>query len=429
MLRKCIVGLFIPFLFTCCTKADVTFGNEGTEGDPDISYFDNYAVDLATYKIDSFLTSAHSVFTIGHHTDSAFGSITAASFTEVALPLENPVKDKNVSFDSLVIILKPNGNYYGDTLAAFKINVHRLLQKIENEGQENNNYYNPRKFEFDPALLGQTTVLMKPKKGTAIKIRLQDSFGQDLLTRFKNDDDSIKTQDNFLRYFKGLYMEADSFGSKSLYYFVSDSAGMIMRLHYKLNGVIGQGKYFDLPFNTIKQYNQITYNPAGTNLTAFTPFKKQLKKSNFTGNKAYLNSNIGSYIKISFPSILNIKELHPYIKIVKAELVIKPAPGTNHYPYVLPPSLTLYTTNQNNTLNDIVATGGLYVDDLFGEKTQYTYDITAYIAGLINDGKFSTSALMLIASSGVSDSKVERLIINDQTLSNGIQLKLYVLGL
>jgi hypothetical protein len=429
MSKKIAINLLILFLAASCRKVDVTFGNDGSEGDPDISYFDDYAVELATYKIDSFITSSHDVFTIGHHTDLAFGSITAGSYAEINLPAENPVRDKNVSFDSLVVILKPNGSYYGDTSIPFKINIHRMVQKIENEEQDNTNFYNPRKFQFDPALFGQTTVTVRPKRGTAIKVRLPDSFGQDLLMKFKNNNDSIQLQDNFLRYFKGLYLGTDTFFSKAMYFFVSDSSEMIMRLHYKLNGTITQEKYFDFAFNTTKQYNQITYNHSGTNLAAFTPFKKQLKKSSSTGNKAYLHSNMGSYIKISFPTILNIKELHPYIRIMKAELVIKPASGTNSYPYKLPPSLTLYSTDVNNGLNETVGTGSPYVDTLYGEKTQYTYDVTEYITALINAGRFSTSALMLASSSGVSDSQLDRLVINDQTLSKGIQLKLYVLGL
>jgi len=429
MSKKITIILLIFFLAASCTKVDVTFGNDDTEADPDVSYFDDYAVELATYKTDSFITSSHSVFTIGHHTDLAFGSITAGSYAEVNLPTENPVKDKNVSFDSLVVILKPNGNYYGDTLTPFKIDIHRLLQKIENEEQTNIDFYNPRGIQFDPVLLGQTTVIVRPKKGTSIKVRLSDSFGQDLLMKFKNNNDSIQLQDNFLRYFKGLYLGTDSLFSKAMYYFVSDSSEMIMRLHYKLNGTIVQEKYFDFAFSTTKQFNQVTYNHSGTNLAVFTPFKKQLKNSSLTGHKAYLHSNMGSYIKINFPTILNIKELHPYIKIIKAELVIKPAPGTNSYPYKLPSSLNLYSTDQNNGLNEIVQTGGLYIDNLFGEKTQYTYNITEYITALINGGRFSTSALMLAPSSGVSDSQLERLVVNDQTLGKGIQLKLYVLGL
>ena len=74
-------------------------------------------------------------------------------------------------------------------------------------------------------------------------------------------------------------------------------------------------------------------------------------------------------------------------------------------------------------------TGDLYIDDLYGEKTQYTFDITSFITHLINEGRFSELALMLVPASGISDSKLERLVVNDQTLSKGIQLKLYVLGL
>lgn len=434
MSKQNILILLITLVSTSCTKIDITFGNEDLEGDPNVSYFDDYPVDIATYKIDSFITSSHSVFTIGHHIDSAFGIVTAGSYCEVSLPSENPLRDQTVTFDSIVVILKPSGNYYGDTLAPFKIKVYRLLEKIENE--ENTNFYNPRRFQFDPFPLGQTTVYVKPKKGTTIKIRLADSFGQDLLTQFKNNSGLIQGENVFLDYFSGLYLGPDTVFNKAMNSFVPDSAGMIMRLHYKLNGTIMQEKYFDFPFNSAKQYNQISYNHTGTNLAIFTPFKKQVKTSSVTGHKAYLHSNLGSYIKITFPTILNIKELHPYIKVIKAELVISPSPGTVHYPYSLPSSLNLYTTDENNVLNAILAdndgqelTGNLYVDALYGEQTHYTFDITDFITRVISEGNFSKSALMLTPSSVISDSQFERFVLNDQTLSKGIQLKLYVLGL
>jgi hypothetical protein len=122
---------------------------------------------------------------------------------------------------------------------------------------------------------------------------------------------------------------------------------------------------------------------------------------------------------------------------MKAALVISPAPGTYNNPYQLPPALSLYTTDNNNNLLGLLLdvtgqnplTGDLVIDNLFGEQTNYSYDITGYINQLIADGRFSESALMLVPQGGISDRKMERLVINDQKLNKGIQLKLYVLGL
>lgn len=437
MIVKYIFSLFLSITVFSCTKVDVEFGNERTEDDPNIVYVDDYPVDIATYKIDSFRTSSNNIFTIGHHKDSAFGTITAGSYTEINLPAENPVENKSVSFDSIVLMIKPNGNYYGDTLNPLKINVHRLTEKIENEDISYLNYFNPGSFQYDPVPLGQTTLSVKPLKGGTLNIRLSDIFGQELLQKFKTNALEIREPSDFVNYFKGLYFGTDSAFTKSIYYFGLDSTNVVMRLHYKLNGTIIEEKHFDFQINSNKQFNSIRYHHSGTNLSSFTPFKTQLKKSNLTGHKAYLNSNMGSYIKISFPTILNIKELKPYLKIVKAELVIKPSPGTYRYPYKLPPSLLLYKTDENNGLNFLQTdyttgqnlTGNLYIDRIFGEDTKYTYDISGFINDLIQEGQFSNSALMLTSPIGASDEQLDRLVINDQTLNNSIQLKLYLLAL
>jgi hypothetical protein len=141
-------------------------------------------------------------------------------------------------------------------------------------------------------------------------------------------------------------------------------------------------------------------------------------------------------IKIGFPSILNLKELYPYIKVIKAELVIKPSSGTYSYPNRLPSTLHLYSTDNNNGLNVLFRddqqqplTGNLQIDKLYGEQTQYTYNVTSFISNLIEEGPFSKNALLLTSPAGISASGFQRLIVNDQTLAKSIQLKLYILGL
>ncbi|HPG10988.1 MAG TPA: hypothetical protein PLU37_05615, partial [Chitinophagaceae bacterium] len=66
---------------------------------------------------------------------------------------------------------------------------------------------------------------------------------------------------------------------------------------------------------------------------------------------------------------------------------------------------------------------------LYGNETAYTFDISSFLTSLISEGQFTNTALMLTTPDGISSAKTDRLVINDQTLSNSIQLKLYVLGL
>jgi hypothetical protein len=427
----------ICFLFALsCVKVPLPFEDNSLSNDPNISLYENYQVSLSTYKTDSFVTSGHGIFTVGHHKDPVFGTINGSAFAGVLLPASNTVKNQDVSFDSLVLILRPTAVYYGDTLMPVKFSVHRVLEPIENEDNADANFFNPRQFTFENAALGETITNVRPLRGNKIVTRLSDVLGQDLLRKFRNDNDTIRKQGEFERYLNGIHIKADSGVSQTLYYFRLDS-GNILRLHYTLNGAIPQEKYLDFPVNTQRQCNSLRHHHNGTDLSAFAPYKEQLKPSKVTGNKAFLNSNMGSIVKISFPTLLGLKETYPYVRVLKAELVIKPPMPFHKYPYRLPEQLYLYTTDDGNMLKALITdesgqspqTGRLVIDDLYGEKTQYSFDITAFINELINEGRFSKLALMLVSPAGFSDTRPERLLLNDAETKKSVQLKLYVLGL
>src|SRR4029078_11521012 len=121
----------LVILFTSCEKENINFGSSSSETDPNITYFDNYETTIATYKPDSFLTSAHNTFCVGYHTDPVFGVVKAGSYAQVSLPATNPLLNMPAIFDSLELIMKPTGEFYGDSTQPMKINVYRLTQNIK----------------------------------------------------------------------------------------------------------------------------------------------------------------------------------------------------------------------------------------------------------------------------------------------------------
>lgn len=419
-----------------CRKTAINFEDTGDLTDPSITYYDNYPVTLSTYKTDSFITSGHSTIAAGYHRDASFGNIEAASYAEILLPDDNPLKGQSVLFDSLVLILQPGGNYYGDTSKPVYFTVNRLTENISNIN-EDTRYYNARKFSTDPSPLGTRTTSVRPVKDTAVTIRLDDALGLELFQKLKSNAAEILTQSAFRQYFKGIRIGVDTSLTRTMFYFPIPSDNMVIRMYYRLNGVTYTEKTLDFNINSAVQYNYLYSDRQYSPMNVFTDFKKQLKASSLTGHQAFLNSNIGSYIKINIPDLLSLKEKYPYLNILKAELVLRPAPGTYSYPYVLPSQLYLYSTDNGNTLleqltdntGQVAQTGNLSIDELYGEKTYYSFDITSFIKSVISEGEFSKLALMLTGVSGTTDIKTERLVLNDQTLSNGIQLKLYVLGL
>ena len=121
----------------------------------------------------------------------------------------------------------------------------------------------------------------------------------------------------------------------------------------------------------------------------------------------------------------------------KAILQIKPDYRSMVFPYQLPQTLSLYSTDQNNALSagtfddgtTTLQTGNLVIDNLYGQNTYYSYDITTFINTKITEGQFSTSALLLHPMLSSYDAGTQRLILHDQAGNQSVQLKLYVLGL
>lgn len=436
-LRLCTV-LVCSAIFTSCEKIDIDFGSDSTDTDPNITYYDNYAVTIATAKSDSFLTSGNSVFCIGSHTDPVFGKIKAGSYVQLNLPAYNPVVNSTVTFDSLELVIKPNGQFYGDSSLPVTVNVFRLTAPIEDK-VNGDSYYNTRSFAYQPSPIGQKSISLYGKSGTAVHIKLSAALGQELLDKFRTSDNDVATADNFISYFKGLYISTDSINTNSVFYFTAHTDSMLVRLHYHENSLFTEDKALNFGFTATKQFSNISFRHSGTAFTSFVNNKKQLIASTASNNQSFLNTALGTSIKISFPGLLDLKETHPYIKVVKAILIVKPDTAAYSFPYQLPASLYLYQTDATNipgtgiyytgTSSSSLQNGDLVTDPLYGENTYYSYDITQFINTKISEGQFSESALLLYSSLGSFDSGLQRLVINDQTKNRSVQLKLYVLGL
>lgn len=436
-LLRYLIYAVLPVIGLCsCTKTDITFKDEEDNTDPSITYYENYPLQLSTYKIDSFITSGHSSWSIGYHRDSWFGNTEAAGYTEILLPEENPLKSQSVLFDSLVLVLKPNGAYYGDTTLPIHYVVNQLTENISNE-DDDTRYYYPRHFSYDPIPAGSRTVALRPNRDSLITIRLSDALGLELFQKLRSNATEIQTQSAFINYIKGLRIGVDTTLTNTLTYFSIPSDSMVLRLDYRLNGTTFQEKKLNFRVNSNRQFNYLKTDRQYSPISVFTEFKKQLKPSAQTAHKAFLHSNLGSMVKINIPDLLTLKELHPYIQVLKAELIIRPAPGTYSYPYALPAALGMYSTDESNALiaqltdatGQSTLTGNLVIDQLYGEQTYYSFDITSFVKSVISEGEFSKSALMLTSSTGTTETSLQRLVINDQTLTKGIQLKLHVLGL
>jgi hypothetical protein len=438
--RGILPCLLVVLILASCTKVPIEFGGSTQTQDPNITYLDGYRVDLATFRVDSFTTSGSTIpkFVVGYHVDPLFGRIKAETYAQFKPPVTNNLKDQQVIFDSMVLILKPSARCYGDTLASAALELHKVMEPIQPDNSTGGNFYNPHSLQTDPAPIGVRKGWIRPVADTQMVIRISDAIGAEWLAKLRNNDLEMQSDAAFIEYFRGLCLRSDTTATKSLYFLQQRTGIGPIRLYYHQNLAIPGQSYIDFPItSTFNQFSHIEYNQDGTPLEVFTPFKRQTISSVQTGGHAFLNSAMGTNIRLTFPDILNLKELHPYIQVLQAQLVITPAPGSYNYPYWLPASMGLYETNTNNDLLTAVKipgtsapqTGNLQIDLLYGKDTRYTYDITTFINQILANGIFTSNSLVLAPGGLAVYDNLYRLVINDQSLQNGVKLKMYVLGL
>lgn len=418
-----------------CDKVDIAFGNTGTSGDPNITYYDNFAVDIATYKPDSFITSGHNLLAAGYHHDTALGVMQAGTYLQLALPGSNPLLHAAVAYDSLELLLYPNGQFYGDSIKPFTVQAFRLTQNISSDAGDV--YYNTSSFGYNNTAIAKQSISLNSKTGSVVAVRISDVLGKELFDKFKSGDDVIGSSEKFTDYFRGLFITADSTQTGSVAYFTATADSPVVRLHYHTLGLFAEKKQFDFTYTTAKQFNHITTRFTNAAYTALNTAKTLLEPATSSGNRAIFSTGFAGAVKITFPGLLSLKEQHPYIKVVKALLVIRPDTRSAVSPYRLPDALYLYKTDDSNqpgagifeTGSTSLQTGSLVIDNLYGENTYYSYDITSFINEKITEGQFSQSALLLNTSLSYADAGMQRLFINNQQNSRPIQLKLFLLGL
>lgn len=219
--------ILLSVVLVSCEKTQIQFGQAYVDNSfSNIVLVDTLSTQLSTVYYDSVTTSSSGVALVGNYADDAFGKVSAKSFFEITPP--SPIEVANsATFDSLIVILRPNKSYYGDTTQPGSISVYQLQNEL-NFSKDKTQFYNTTDFATDPVALGTTTALIYPNSTDSVVIRLSDAKGKELFDLFKSHDYIMQSNASFLNYFKGLQLS--SAGKMHAIYGFSDS--VIVRLHY-----------------------------------------------------------------------------------------------------------------------------------------------------------------------------------------------------
>lgn len=439
----CLLG--ITMLATSCSKVNINFGNQ-TIADANSVYIDTFTYKLTTFQKDSFITSNTSTLMVGVQNDTAFGKMTAESYLQLGTPGLNALKNPLIAvLDSAKLRLrrKATSAYYGDTTANFSFGFYQVTDKIALQAKRFA-FYNTSSFASQSTPIVTFTTKIKPFTTDSIMVPLDISstgFAGDLFNRLKNNDPSIQTLNNFLLYKPGFVIRPIGTDNNAVYSLNGAvDSGLTVRLYYHYSNGNTTNTSVDFALvNASNQFNHITTDRSGTALSAFTPNLAQNLDSKMLGHTGYLQTAGGLQLKIDFPGLRRLREEVKYKKILSAVLYIEPY-GYHYFGiYKLPPSLTLYTSdNINNPLAPILSgvTGALQTVApvaQFGINTYpyYAFDISQYITSIMNGNTDNYNGLTLESPNFSGNTGVDRMILTDPTFDLGlyksIQIKLYAL--
>ena len=438
-MRKWIVPLCLIILscISGCKKADIQFGEQFV----DANYTNVVAVDTLTPEIstivrDSVVTSQTGNLLIGGYADPFFGKISSSAFFVLSNPSGIPDFHVSAAYDSIVLQMRGDSTFYGDTSVAQQFSVSRLTSMIELP--EGSSYlYNTSNFPAASTPLGTTNVLIRPSQKDSVKIRLSNSWGQELFNFMQEKALQTSSANDFEHYFNGIRIAAT--GTNAAILGFSDS--VTVRLFYHESNPYAEVKTIDLTLTSRnRQFNQIKFDRTGTALNLPLPENKELPSAQ-TGHAAYIQSLTGVLMKVRFPTLRSLLQRSDFIRLMNAQLIIPPLPGSYDHTYMPPPQLMASSTNINNQLGGSLAVSGatgtqsiqygdLKVDWIYGENTYYTYDVTGYVAQQLAITGDNTNGLIFLPPSPAYNSNFNRLVVGDPQNGKGknIQLKIYYIS-
>ncbi len=418
-----LITITLLLFLASCQSEDQTLGSSFVNSNTSIVYVDTFSVSTSTFVHDTIKTSNKSAVLVGKFEDkkNIVGKINSQSY----IILRNQVStlSEYALYDSIVLLLKPSGYYYGDTTSAYTIQVNRVTQDIL--FNKNDTYlYNNSHFNFEPTPLGEYTFKPKPNKKQLLRLKLEDELGLDFINKLKSSTNAFEEQGGFYNYFKGIVLRCSNGGSILGYNL--DSTRISLYYHYEGSDNVYNVNF--IPTLPSRQFNEITSDRSGTIIENISKTPIPSSKLN---NYAIVQAGIGLVTRIDFPTVKNLREQTRSFEVIKAELVIQPS--TLMEINYLPSSLNLYLTNKFNDLigyftdedGTSIQDGSLYIDYIYRDNISYTWEITSFIKNQIKTNTPYNGLLLLPEN---YDYSFDHVIINDQKLSNyRTYLKLYLL--
>jgi hypothetical protein len=441
-MHKFILMLFLAVtILSCGTDTDAgefVVGSDYLALNNKVVLIDTVTVDMSTINFDSLVTSNQQRILIGNYDDPIFGKVKSNSYFQVApntYSLSTSGSDTetvNYVFDSIVMTLKYDNYYYGDTTKVQTFDIHRLTQKVK-PNVDDKSFYNNSTLTYNDESIGSISYKPRPIEKDSITIKMNDTFGSELFQKMKKRD--VTDFDSFTEYLKGFVVVPSTSNSSSVIGFNASTS--VIRLYYSKSPKDIDEESYEVEFtisDVTKQFNSISSDKTGT-LLQNLPNSSSKLSSSLTNRQGFIQSGTGVACRIDFPNIKQLKYISEKGAIVDAQLLLKPVNNSYSEQYPLADSLKIYVAdNLNRMSGSLVNSAGTSVygilnkkTDEFNENVGYTIPIGWFLQKEM--WKQSDSRSSLILTLPVISKAVNRIVLGDQKhLNNKIQLKIYYIS-
>tara|TARA_B110000090_G_C13400458_1_gene453247 strand:+ start:2406 stop:3686 length:1281 start_codon:yes stop_codon:yes gene_type:complete len=421
MIRTLAFIIICSTAIVSCKKKQYQLGSDVIDSNTILGGTSIDTFSLVTYTIeeDSIISDNPSNVVLGSYIDPVFGSYNASFFTQLRLAGVDPnFGDPNtIVIDSFVLALEYVGNY-GDldpqTFEAYELEESMSLDST---------YYSFSTLAYNALNLvpldnatiypntSSPSVVGGDSLAPQLRIHLDTLLARSLITEATSGGTTFSSNDEFLEFFKGLYLRTNNLAQVSgegaaLYLNINDPSSKAT-IYFQQDG---EPTSYDLIINSdCADFTKIAIDQTGTNVEAVI-------QDSTVGQNTYYAQAFGTRAALSFPGILSLPE---NIVIHRADLSL-PVQFQTGYKYQPGTNISVATRADSSSTNLVnIGVFGVYNP---AEK-QFNINIREYVQSIVNKDLPLTE---LVVSPLYFINSAERIVFNGSNTINKTKPKLTI---
>lgn len=417
-----------------CSNAvsDIGVGLPDANTDTGAFLIDTLTVRASTVLRDSVPSSNSPYLFVGQYTDPLLGKLTARSAFRLGLP-SGYAPDPTAVFDSITLILKPDGYRYGDTTKTQAlVEVHRLRSPVS---YTQYSFTSPRltKMDYDSVNLlnysasgGNVAPVGRARPNLrTLRLPLDQAFGRTLLTLGQTG--RLSSQDELDAYLPGLVITPASGDEAALVRLsaTSTDAGVNLYYHVPTDPSTVITSSFSVAAGG-RHYFQVRANRTAAAIANLPRTSLQSVSSALTGERTIIEGAIGLQTRLEFPYLTDLRQFGNNLTVTNAQITAS-VPTSTLTPFVpTPPPLNIFYTDAGNHPLGGYRAGVAYTTGISPttgiEQGTYNWSVTTYIQDVLRN-TIPNNGLLLASATPEVPSRV--IIGGPRNVQNKLGLRVY----